>query len=170
MRRVLSRTSIPEDDLPILAVDDLAESADETARPRPQWTRIGATALALVAVVALVNIAWEQRDQDRIARHQACIADAQAAGMSNQSQGALALAMSRCFHNPQADLANTQVVVPGVASVRLGEAMSDLAQVGLRGRLIKGPGGANAYIIEQEPRVGVSVPAGTVVEITTRAP
>ncbi len=54
--------------------------------------------------------------------------------------------------------------------MRLAEAMSDLAQVGLRGRLIKGPPGANAYIVEQQPSVGVSVPAGTDVEITTRSP
>jgi hypothetical protein len=79
-------------------------------------------------------------------------------------------AIARCFRNPQAVLGGTQIVVPGVVSVHLGEAMSDLAQVGLQGRLIRGPAGADAYIIDQAPRVGVSVPAGTVVDMTTRSP
>ena len=47
--------------------------------------------------------------------------------------------------------------------------MSDLAQVGLQGRSSR-PAGADAYIIDRAPRVGVSVPVGTVVDITTRSP
>jgi hypothetical protein len=157
-------------DLQVLAVEDLAEPAEKPAQYRPPWTRVGASALALVAVGALVTIGWEQREQTKIARHQACITDAQAAASFTQSQGAMTSAMARCFRNPQAVLGGTQVVVPGVVSVRLGEAMTDLTQVGLQGRLINGPAGVNAYIIDQAPRVGVSVPAGTVVEVSTRSP
>ena len=171
MKQALRRTSIIEQDLPVLAVEDLVEPSHEAALPRPPWSRIGAFALAIVAVGALVTIGWEAREQTRIARHEACITDAQAAASSyTQSPGAMTKAIARCFPNPSAALEGTQVVVPGVVSVHLGEAMSDLAQVGLQGRLINGPAGANAYIIDQAPLVGVSVPAGTVVEITTRSP
>jgi hypothetical protein len=159
-----------DEDLPVLAVEDLSGPADEAAPSHPPRTRIAAFALAIIAVGALVTISWQEREQTSIARHEACITDAQAAAQFSQSQAAMTKALARCFRNPQAVLGGIQVVVPGVVSVHLGEAMSDLAQVGLKGRLIRGPAGANAYIIDQAPQVGVSEPAGTVVEITTRSP
>jgi hypothetical protein len=59
MRPTVRRTSIIDDDLPVVAVEDLAESADEAALARLPWTRIAAFGLAVVAVVALVTISWQ---------------------------------------------------------------------------------------------------------------
>jgi PASTA domain len=169
MRRVLPQRPTVEEDLPALPVEGLDEPADQPPR-RPPWPRIAAYALAVIAVGSLVTLAWEQHDQDRIARHQACLADAEAKAAFNQSQQSAEAALARCFPNSQALLTGTMVVVPGVVSVHLGEAMGDLAQVGLHGRVIKGPTGPTAYIIDQAPSGGASVPAGTDVDITTRSP
>ena len=151
-------------------MEDLAEQVEQVVRRHPRWARIGGWALGLVAVGAAATISWEMHELVTIARHQSCVADAQATASFSQSQGAFTHAVARCFADPQPILGTTQVIVPGVVSVRLGEAMNDLTQVGLKGRLIQGPAGAGAYIIDQAPRVGESVPAGTVVEITTRSP
>jgi hypothetical protein len=167
-----------EEDLPVLIPEDFTP-ADEAAPvnhvepadiapSRPPWSRIAAFSLAVVGVSALITIGWQEREQTRIARHEACLNDAQAAASVSQTQATMTTAITRCFRNPKALLGGTEVVIPGVVSVHLGEATSDLAQVGLKGRVVHGPSAANAYIIDQAPRAGVSVPAGTVVDITTR--
>jgi len=159
------------EDLVVLPADDTAD-ADRTTASLPSrlpWARLGAGALAAIATCSLVSIAWEQRDQDRLARQQACITNAQMAA-TNESQGAMAVAIARCLKDPAAVLAATEVIVPGVVSMRLGQATTVLTQDGLESRLVTGPATPDAFIIDQQPRIGVSVPAGTVVEVTTRSP
>ena len=170
MIREPSSASDIDPDLPALPVEDLAETVERRAHPGVHWSRIAAWILAVIAVSALLTMCWQLHEQTKIARHEACITDAQQATSFTQAQGVIAKAIARCFSNPQSLLSGTQVVVPGVVSVHLAEAERDLTQIGLQGRLVHGPAGRNAYIIGQEPPTGASVPAGTTVDITTRAP
>jgi hypothetical protein len=170
MRRVLPRRAVHEDDLPPLVVEDLDAPPVEERR-RPPWVQLAALALATVAVGALVTIAWSEHDQDRLARHQACVNDALTrAQFSGLGPGGLdpsaQAALAKCF--PLTTPA--QVAVPSVVSMPLGDAMLKLAQAGLTGRVINGPSGNSPPVAGQAPRAGAKVPAGTEVQLATTPP
>jgi hypothetical protein len=169
MRRVLAGRANPDDDLPVLAVDDL-EWAPAMPSRRPSWAQVAGFALALVAVGALVMIVWLQHDQDRLARHQACVMDAEAKGILLQpgppSPGVQA-AVARCFPNPRSLLASAGIEVPGVVGSTVGSANDTLVNAGLLSEDVKGPGGGGAYVVKQQPLPGTMVPAFTIVHLTT---
>jgi hypothetical protein len=52
----------------------------------------------------------------------------------------------------------------------LGNAMNTLSQAGLRGRVISEPGGSDPPVVDESPRAGEKVPAGSEVQLTTRTP
>src|ERR1700730_5682074 len=117
MRRVLARPSLVEEDLPVLAMEDLAEPAEETTRRAPPWTRIGLLALAAVAAGALVVIAREQMAQVSIARHQQCITDAQNRHTGDSFQGPLERALPACYRDPTFVLSNQQPIATQASSL-----------------------------------------------------
>jgi hypothetical protein len=164
--------SAPE--LPAIPVGEEAEPvvAAPTSSTGARWTRVLAVGFGLVATVALVVIAWGQLEQERLLRHQQCINDAQiqfgAAGPPNQ--GDLERALARCYANPKAFLANQPpVVLPGFVSVHLGDAKKDISAAGLVVGAIHGPTGDDSLITDQQPKGGLSVPAGTSVDLWTTA-
>jgi hypothetical protein len=171
---MLPQRPVHEDDLPALVVEDLDAAPVAGRAQRPSWVQAAALALAAVGVGALVVVAWDQRDQDRLARHQACVFDAQTRGMLENQTGASGpfdqVALAKCFPSQQTSTPSPQVVVPGIVSMHLGDAMTTLSQAGLRGRVSNGPGGNSPLVVNEAPRAGEKVPAGSEVQLTTRTP
>ena len=169
MRRVLSGRANPDDDLPALAVDDLGW-APPMPRGRPSWAQIVGFALALVAVGALLSSVWLQRDQDRLARHQACVLDAEARGIFVQPgppDPGIQAAVARCFPNPRSFMSSVRIEVPAVVGSNVGAATDTIVNAGLLSEVVKGPGGI--YVVNQQPQPGTMVPAVTIVYLTTAA-
>jgi hypothetical protein len=172
---MLPRTEVHDDGLTVLDVEDLDAALVAAPPRRPSWVHAAALALATVGVAALIVVAWEQRDQDRLARHQACIGDAQMRGMLDNPLGgtfgpADQAALAKCLPTPHSSTPLAQIVVPGVVSMHLGDAMTTLSQAGLQGRVISGPGGNDPSVVDESPRAGAKVAAGTEVQLTTRTP
>jgi hypothetical protein len=112
MRRMLPRREIHDDDLPALVVEDLDAAPVAGPPQRPSWVQAAALALATLGVGALVVVAWEQRDQDRLARHQACLVDAQTRGMLENQVGGPGgpfdpAALANCLHRRSAKAVQT---------------------------------------------------------------
>jgi hypothetical protein len=160
-------------DLIVLPVDDdgAPDLAAPAPRPSPNWYRIGAGALAVVAVGALVTIAWAQREQAEIARHQECISDAQSVYGNAPFQGPMERALASCFHSPAALLhADQPINVPGMITLTLSQARRTLPLVGLEVGAVHGPASDDSIVIEQKPSAGTPVPPGTSVDVWTIVP
>jgi hypothetical protein len=160
-------------DLIVLPVDEEAAAGLEAPVPRrsPNWYRIGGGALAVIAVGALVTIAWAQREQAEVARHQECISDAQNVYGNGPFQGPMEKAVAACFHSPAALLhADQPINVPGMITLTLSEARRTLPVVGLQVGAIHGPTSDDSIVIEQKPAAGTPVPPGTSVDVWTIVP
>jgi PASTA domain len=160
-------------DLVVLPLDD-DETADLRApvqRPSLNWYRIGAAALAVVAVGALVTIAWAQREQANVARHQECIADAQSVYGNGPFQGPVERAIAACFGHPAALLhADQPINVPGMITLTLSEVTRTLPLVGLQVGAVHGPTTDDSIVTSQKPTAGTPVPPGTSVDVWTIVP
>jgi hypothetical protein len=158
-------------DLEVISVDADGEPVPAIPPPsvtRGPSTRVLVVAFGLVVTVALVFIAWEQVQQERLLRHQECVTDAQIRYGESSAPGPLEQALAHCFGSSSAVLADeSPVVLPGFVSVRLGEAKKDLALVGLHLGTVHGPEGDNVLVSSQAPQAGTSVPAGTSVDLWT---
>jgi len=146
-------------DLIVLPVDEEAAAGLEAPVPRrsPNWYRIGGGALAVIAVGALVTIAWAQREQAEVARHQECISDAQNVYGNGPFQGPMEKAVAACFHSP-------------AALLHADQPRRTLPVVGLQVGAIHGPTSDDSIVIEQKPAAGTPVPPGTSVDVWTIVP
>jgi hypothetical protein len=164
------------DDLPTALDEHVDPSPDAPSRRRPSWSQMAGFACAAVVVGALVRIAWVQHDQDRVARQQACILDAQTRGLFPQSGDGtlnpplnlgLTVGIGRCLPDGLGLLATLHVIVPNVVTGHLAVAMNTLIDSALVGKLVKGPSGSGASVTDQTPPAGTVVSGGTVVQLTT---
>jgi hypothetical protein len=157
--------------LPIDGDEPVVTTPEPVPRPSPNWYRIGAAALAVIAVGALVTIAWAQREQADVARHQECISDAQTVYGNGPFQGPMERALAGCFHNPAALLHGDQPInVPGMISLTLSEVKRTLPFVGLQVGAIHGPVSDDSIVTSQKPIAGTPVPPGTSVDVWTIVP
>jgi hypothetical protein len=160
-------------DLIVLPLDD-APTSDlpvPVRRPSANWYRIGAAALAVTAVGALVTIAWAQREQANIARHQECISDAQNVYGNSPFRGPMERALAACFPHPAPLLhADQPINVPGMITLTLSEARRTLPLVGLRVGAVHGPASDDSIVTSQKPTAGSHVPPGTSVDVWTIVP
>jgi len=152
--------------LPPAPIGDDAPILPDRGSP-PRWTRTVGVVSAAVAAVSLAVIAVAQWRQADVARHQQCLADAQAHAQLEQTSGEQAVSLAKCFPGPT--LPPVQfVTVPGVVTETLSQAELDLRAVGLKPLLAAGPSAPNSFVTDQTPAGGESVPAGTDVSIKTR--
>jgi len=160
-------------DLTVLPLDDeqTADLPTPVQRPSPNWYRIGAAALAVIAVGALVTIAWAQREQANVARHQECISDAQTVYGNGPFQGPVERALAACFSHPAALLHTDQpIIVPGMITLTLSEVRRTLPFVGLQVGAVHGPASDESIVTSQKPTAGTPVPPGTSVDVWTIVP
>ena len=165
------------DDLPT-ALEEPVDPSLDAPSPRRRRSRapMAGFALAVVVVGALVRIAWVQHDQDRVARQQACILDAQTRSQFPQNGNGtlspplnlgLTLGTGRCLPDGLSLLATMHVIVPNVVRGHLGDAMNTLSDSALVGKLVEGPSESGVYVTDQTPRAGTVVSGGTIVQLTT---
>jgi hypothetical protein len=152
--------------LPPARVDGDAPTLPTRGDP-PTWTRTVGVVSAAVAAVSLAVIAVAQWRQADVARHQQCIANAEAQAQLAQTSGEQAVALAKCFPGPTLPQVRF-VTVPGVVTETLSQAELDLRAVGVKPLLAAGPSAPNSFVTDQTPAGGESVPAGTDVSLKTR--
>jgi hypothetical protein len=179
------RTATP--DLDVLPPEEDGGSLPSLPTPtRPAtWGRYAALALGAVATVGIVVGASELREQARIARHQECIQDIEVLGLLQPVQNGNPVVIGpagglqvqngnpilQCFHAPiKTPVFLSSVAVPGLVGLRLDNAEQDLKLLGLLGLAKNGPDASNSIVVAQRPTLATSVPVGSNVDLSTRAP
>jgi hypothetical protein len=160
-------------DLDLLTPEEDGGSFPSPAMPtvRPMWIPYAALALGAVATIAIVVGAWNLREQARMMRHEQCFQDTQIlsarplGGQQGLPQGIPPLA--QCFSGPTKARFLGTVVVPGLVGLQANDAEQDLQLLGL---LFAERGPTPGIVVAQSPALGTSVPAGSMVTLTLRAP